>query len=407
MENKVRRFIKIYPWYWGMVGDLLFYIAIDSLFLEMVKHLTTSQIVSLTTVSTVSIIVLQFPILFVIRKIGNTASVRIGAFLLLMSAVLMTVGKSYFVIALSRVLHDMAATFRNVCTAALENNLDAVGWSDKFVGVRAKGNTVYSFITMMIAFVASLMFNLDNYLPMIGCITTCTIGFILSFFIVDYTKYNRITVKKEKRTGKINYSGLALLAIIVFGLFYPIVTSGQTDGKLFIQQNLNASLTKEATAMYIGIIVIISRIVRVVSNMFFVGMYKRYRSKTGILLTVLLGMSISLLLFGSFVPPLFLRITLMAFGYIIILFLRDPFKLYIQDVVFETTPKEQHQTLITVMEFAVKIGSAGTSFIFAMVLLNNPMWVVMAMTLAISLIEILLSLKLYKMIMHAKKERLN
>lgn len=50
-ENKLKRFNKIYPWYAGLSGDLLFWIAIDTLFLTVVKKFTAAQIVSLTSIS--------------------------------------------------------------------------------------------------------------------------------------------------------------------------------------------------------------------------------------------------------------------------------------------------------------------------------------------------------------------
>lgn len=93
----------------------------------------------------------------------------------------------------------------------------------------------------------------------------------------------------------------------------------------------------------------------------------------------------------------------MSVGYIIILFARDPFKLYMQDVIFENTPKEQHQTLITLLEFGVKIGTAGMGLSFAAILTEYSMIVVMAILFIIASIEIYLSIKLYKMIM-IKKE---
>lgn len=47
-ENRLKKFNKIYPWYAGLSGDLLFWIAIDTLFLTVVKNFTSAQIVSLT-----------------------------------------------------------------------------------------------------------------------------------------------------------------------------------------------------------------------------------------------------------------------------------------------------------------------------------------------------------------------
>ena len=82
MDRKLNRFVKIYPWFYGLTADLLFYIAVDTLFLSADKGLTAAQIVSLTTVSNVACIILQFPLLAVIRRIGNSASARLSAFLL-------------------------------------------------------------------------------------------------------------------------------------------------------------------------------------------------------------------------------------------------------------------------------------------------------------------------------------
>lgn len=403
MNKKSDRIRKVYPWYWAFEGDLLFYIAIDTLFLTVVKNFSSAQVVSLASVSTFVCILLQFPLLGIIRKIGNTASVRCGSIFLLLSAIFITVGPNYWMILLGRVFHDVAGIFRSASVVALENCLDDTDSRGEFVKIRTQGSIIYSIITMLISFVASLMFNFNHYLPMIGCITTCLIGFILSFFIVDYTKYNKLNFKKKEKV-RISYSKFVVLAIAVFGLFYPVVTSGQSDGKLFIQQNLLAELSVDDTSLIIGGILCISRIVRVVSNMLFVKIYQKYRLTMGVLLTCSLGLSIALLLFGSFITPLLFRIIVMALGYVIILFIRDPFKLYIQDILFDHTQKEQHQTLLTLMEFSVKIGTAGTGFIFTLVLLNYSMVVVMAITLVIAIAEILLSIWLYRLVLKHNTE---
>ena len=50
-QEQIKKFNKVFPWYSGLSGDLLFWIAIDTLFLTVVKKFTASQIVSLTTIS--------------------------------------------------------------------------------------------------------------------------------------------------------------------------------------------------------------------------------------------------------------------------------------------------------------------------------------------------------------------
>ncbi len=406
MNKSANRFIKLYPWYSGFTGDLLFYIAIDTLFLSLVKNFSPAQIVSLTSLSQLFCIALQFPVLFVIKKIGNTASVRTGAFFLLTSSVLITFGKSYYTVLLGRVFHDVAAIFRSASIVALENNLDLLDKRSEFVKVRTSSNTVYAVITMLISFVASYMFNLNNYLPMVGCITCCAFGFILSLFLKDSSSYNKITYKSKKTSGvKIQYNRVIILTVVIFAIFYSIVTNGQNEGKLFIQQKILLDFDVEATALIIGAIICVSRIIRVVSNLVFVKLYDKYQAKMGVALPVLQAFSIGLMLFGSFVPQVIVKILVMGVGYTIILFIRDPFRLYIQDVIFALTNKEQHQTLLTVLEFGVKIATAGIGLAFSAILMSYEMIVIIAIMLAIAIIEIVLSMILYRAILRGKEEK--
>lgn len=403
MEKKVNLFVKIFPWYYGLLADLLFYIAIDTLFLTMVKNFSPAQVVSLTAFSQFACIALQFPILFVIKKIGNTNSARIRGLCMLVSAILITVGKNFHLVLLGRIFHDVAAIFGSASVVALENNLDLVGRRNDFVRVRTAGNTVYAVITMLISFVASLMFNLNNYLPMIGCITTCAVGFVLSLFMKDYSDYNKISYgKKKDGKAKVHYSKFVIMAIIVYAMFYPIVSSGQSEGKLFIQQHVLSDFNVDNTALIIGAIVCVSRIIRVFSNIVFARLYKKYQAKMGIALPVLLSFSMGFLLFGSFIPSIFVKIAVMSVGYIIILFARDPFRLYMQDVLFENTPKEQHQTLLAILEFSVKVGTAAMGLSFSAILLSYPMVAVITILFVLSMIEIMLGIKLYKMVLSAK-----
>ena len=406
MKSNAGRFIKVFPWYYGMTGDLLFYIAIDTLFLTLVKNLSAAQIVSLSSLSQFICIALQFPVLFVIKRIGNTASVRTGAGFLLLSALTLTFCKSYYLLLLGRVFHDIAGIFHTASVVALENNLELEDRRGDFVKVRTQGNTVYAMVTMLISFVASMMFNLNHFLPMIGCITTCALGFLLTFFMKDCSGYNKITPTRTKQEKlRFNYGALIVLAMVVYALFYPLVSEGQSIGKLFIQQELFLDFDTEKTALIIGVVVCISRIIRVFSNMVFARLYRIYKNKVGIALPVLLGIALSCQLFGSMLPLIPVKICVMAFGYIIILFARDPFRLYMQDVILEHTPKQQHQTLLTMMTFGIKVGTAGMGLAFSAILVNHPMSLVVAIMLTITVVEILLSMKLYQMIRSARKAK--
>lgn len=399
MEKSIKRYLQVFPWYSGFTGDLLFYIAVDTLFLTIVKNFTPSQIVSVTSLSQLICIALQFPVLFIIRRIGNTASVRAGALFLLLSALFISFGPTYFSVLLGRIFHDVAVIFRSASVVALENNLDLIDRRKDFVRLRTAANTVYSVVTMLISFVASYLFNLNHYLPMIGCITTCTVGVILSLFMKDCSPYNKIPSRRKDGTKmKVRCNRIILLSVVLYAGFYALVSSGQGEGKLFIQQNILLSFDVEQTSLIIGAMICVSRVIRVLSNVVFERLYGKYRAKMGVILPVLLGTALALMLFGSTIPPVAVKIVVMALGYTVVLFIRDPYRLYAQDVLFSATPKDQHQTLLTVLEFGVKIATAGIGLGFSAILLGYPMIVVMAIMLGLSVLEILSGVVLYRWI---------
>ena len=403
-DKKINRFIKVYPFHAGLTADLLFYIAIDTLFLKLVKGFTPAEIVSLNAISQLVCILLQFPLLLVIKKIGNTASIRTGSTCLLLSALLITFGNGYAMVLIGRVFHDVAGILKTAETVALENNLDLVGRRRDFVRIRTRANTVYSVITMIISFVASLMFNLNHYFPMICCIMTCFTGFVLSMIMKDNSDYNKIDRKKLNRSrAKIRLSKLIVLTIVSYAVYYSLVSSAQSEGKLFIQENLLLDFNEDNTALILGAIVCISRIIRVASNVVFAKLYEKYQAKTGIVLPVMLCMSTVFLFAGSFIPYTVLKYVVMGLGYSIILFARDPFRLFIQDAVIQNTPKEQHQTLLTVLAFGVKIVTAGMGLSFSAILLSFPMSLVIGIMIAVAVVEIVLSVFLYRQIMIGRK----
>ena len=403
-QKKIDRFNKIFPWYSGLSGDLLFWVAIDTLFLTVVKKLNASQIVSLTTIGLIICIILQIPLLKMIKKIGNTNSVRLGSLLLLVSSLLLTFGTNYLSIVLGKVAYEVAFTFQNMANAILKNNLELQNKSDEYIKIKTNSNTIYAVVTMIIAFIASPMFNINNYLPMIGCIIFCLICFILSFYIIDFSDYDKVEEKQEtNKKKKTKYSKIIIILLISYGLFYPIVNSGQQNGKLFIQQELLLNFSVEITALIIGAILCVSRIVRVISNLTFNKIHNKYKEKVGVLLPILLFSSIAFMISGSFIKSyLLLKFVIMSCGYVIILFIRDPFKVYMQDLALRCVKNEEQQTVLTTMELSRKIVRTIISLSFTIILLKEPMIIVISILGILSIIEIIISIRLYKLILADK-----
>ena len=91
---------------------------------------------------------------------------------------------------------------------------------------------------------------------------------------------------------------------------------------------------------------------------------------------------------------------IMGFGYVMILFIRDPFKVYMQDIALKNTDKNSQQTVLTAMELSRKIVRTIISLSFTAILLKSPMLLVISILVVLSIIEIFVSIYLYKIIMN-------
>ena len=87
--KKINRSIKIYPIFAAFTGDLIFFVPIDTLFLTLVKGLSASQITAMTMLSLIICICFQNAILYIVKKIGNVNSLRLGATMLLIASLLL------------------------------------------------------------------------------------------------------------------------------------------------------------------------------------------------------------------------------------------------------------------------------------------------------------------------------
>lgn len=74
-----------------------------------------------------------------------------------------------------------------------------------------------------------------------------------------------------------------------------------------------------------------------------------------------------------------------------------------QDLALRNIGKEKQQSLLTTMELSRKIGRAIMSLSFTIILVNNPMITVIAILFILSIIEILVSIKLYKLVVNGKE----
>ena len=389
---------SIIPYFMGLSDDLMFFIAINSLFFTVVKNLSTAQMSFLTTISSLSCILLQIPFLKIIQKMGNIQSIRLGTIMLLTSSILMTFGESYIIIMIGHIIYITASLFKKMDNVVLENNLKYLHKEENYAKILSKSKVIYSIITTIIALVVGGIFAINHYLPMYLCIGTCIIDVILSFCIYDINE-NKETIPSTTKIEKIKFSKLVKIIILSFGLLYATISVGQTNSKLFIQYNLQEYFEVGLTATYLGFIIVTSRISRIVGNLIFRKIYGKLKDKINLLLPSIGMLAFICILVGSyFQSAIIIKFLFMTIGFDLILAIRDPIEVYATDVLLKNTETHEQQKAISYLQLSRRIGETIISLLFSLILLKLELIYVIICLFVFGMISLRVNTQLYKMI---------
>lgn len=402
-EERINLSNKLYPLYDGLSKDLLFYIAIDTLFLTVAKGFTAVQISLLGFIPTFICVLLKPVLLRAVKRLGNVQSSRVGTFMLLSSAVLITLGTTFYIISIGRVLYESAFILKSMESITLKKNLEHQEKANQYMRIRGASNTVYASATFIIAIVAGPMFNVSPYLPMCLCILFCVITFCLSFTFYEVKdKEDNLETKNKpqkcREEKKSKLSKILLLAMISNALFINIVFVGQQDSKLFIQYQLTDWYGITTTATLLTLIVASSRLSRIVLNMVFNKYYQKFKNQIPIVLSSVLVIGFGSIILGAVLPlHNIIKVIFMTLGFDLIIPMRDTFIIYIEDVVLSHSKKEEQQELFTNMEVLVKVGKVAMNLAISLLLLKVDLYYIMWMFVLAGVVEILLSRKIVKL----------
>ena len=199
---------------------------------------------------------------------------------------------------------------------------------------------------------------------MIFCMTVCFINIILSNFFYEVKTNNEILNEKSK----FKFSKILFLLTALYGLFYASISIGQTNSKLFMQYDMSRFLNTESIAIYLSIILALSRLSRTLSNLVFMKVYKKLKNNIVKLLEATLLSAFTLMLIGHFVGNGMLGIIIMALGFFLFLAIRDPFDNSIRKICFDNSEQQNHDKIIVYLSLSRKIGEVFFSGIIAMIL---------------------------------------
>lgn len=397
--SKIRSSIKLYPTFYALSADLIFFVPIDTLFLTLVKGLNASQISAMTMIGLLICILSQKIIVKVTKRIGNANSIRLGALMLFISSVILTFGKSFISLIIYRIINELAFMFWNMTSILLRNDLIYLGKKEEYYTVRNKAKVMYGITTMITALILGYLFNVNKYLPMYISLVIYFIIFIISFkfYEVQEKEDNNSEEIKKDKDKKIELTSTIFFVVLSNAIFYSIIKMGQNNSKLFMQYDFQKVLSIEMVTYYITIIVFISRIARILGNMIFGKLYLKIKDKMSMVLTFLECMSFALLILGHFIEFNFiLKVIIMSSGFFLILAIRDSFQVYIEDTALKITKKDEQQKIMIDIEVYRKLGQLLLSGAFTLILIKYELIVIEFILLILSIIEITVNKKMCK-----------
>lgn len=396
--SKIKRSIRLYPIFYAFSADLIFFVPIDTLYLNLVKGMDASQISAMTMIGLLICILAKNTIVKIAKKIGNANSVKVGALMLFIASIILTFGKSFISLVMYKIIYEVAFMFWDLTSILLRNDLIYLNKQDKYFSVRNKAKVMYGITTMITALASGYLFNLDKYLPMYISIIMYFIIFILSFAFYEEKVDEENDIRPTNTDNKkISITSTIFFIILSNTIFYTVIKFGQNNSKLFMQYDFQKVLSVEMVTYLITVIVFISRIVRIIGNIIFDKLYLKIKDKMSMVLTILEFMAFALLIIGHFIGFNFiLKVIVMSAGFFLILAIRDSFSIYIEDTALKITKQDEQQKIMINIETYRKLGQLLLSVVFTLILMKYELIVIEFILLGLSAIEIIVNRKMCK-----------
>ena len=353
------RFYRNYLWYTATETNLLFFVVCDAMFLTEVKHLSMEQVSLSITLSLIFALLVQYPLLKVINRIGNRSAVRVGSILFLMSPVLTAAAPNFFVILLSGFLKCIGHTFNAIGTAVMKNRLSREGCGDQYVSWQSDASGAGALLMMATSLVCGALYRADPYYPAVACILFCVTGVIAAYRITEEeqpaentgTVYSLEQFRLEHRHIS---DSIGLLIFISFAIVSALTGSGLT----YVRLNFQELLAGQGSGFVVSLLSIVSTLVYLLKFLSNVIMRKGYYvvgDRAAVIISALLVTGLLLQTIPWLIPAANLAAMLFT-GYLMLAFVRDPYITLVQNITLETDDNGRQQARLIALNASKKAG---------------------------------------------------
>jgi len=236
--------MKIYPLYRMLSMDLLFYYAIEFLFITQVKGLTPSDFMLGQVFFAIFSILLQISSSMLIEKIGVRKATILSNLFNTCFLLCILCCNSLWTLILAQLMSAMCYSIKNTSETTLLNYSVPEGAhkGEIYSRIEARGEKRYYYCNAITSIIAGILYGINPYYAIIASICIMILTTILSFQFKDIEAYIEKETKKEETTihKKMKKSlkeikesfktiskserlrGLLLYASIIWGIYWLI-----------------------------------------------------------------------------------------------------------------------------------------------------------------------------------------
>lgn len=397
--KETNKTVKFFWLYRALSYDLVFYYTVAALYYTSVKGFTPGQFVLLGAFVAFSSFVFMIPASLLVKKLGNTISVRVGSFLWILYLIGLLAFSNIYALFAIECLCSFGTCLKVLSDSPLiVNTLKVNNRSDEYLKQESKGVGCYFLIDCVAALLAGVLFNVNPYLPMIMCLLFVVLMFILSFLIKDESEQRKIIViepnKPAKEKVKITKS-FAFFLLFVFAIYSLIMSIADLKDLGLIELGFNA--------IAISLVAFASKIINFLSARIF-GKYGNNASKKFVIIlsTVLIAMVVLVGIFYLFVTNKIAKIILIIACLLVLECIKQPYKLYAKNQLRKFSNEQNQNKLYTIYFMCEMLADTLLSIVGGFVLMGSTVGVSYLILVAATALPIIVSV-----ILHLKSKKID
>ena len=281
LKNKKKRNIDLYKSYRTFAYDLMFYYAIEYLFLTVEKGLNAAQVLKFNAFYILFKFITQIPVTLLIQRVGKKNSIVIANVICAMHLFIIIFANNFEILIFSQFLSAICFTIKATCETDML--YDSIEHGEErgsiFSKIDGKSLSRHFYFEAISAVIAGLLFVTNHYIPMVLCLVVSLFTTFIS------TKFENVEVKEKAETigeelKKIRYATRNIFKSkrLTTLLFFNSLMVAMFK---ILQSLRNAILVEvEMPQAYFGIIFAILGIISGIAAKNQNRIHKRYRNRT-------------------------------------------------------------------------------------------------------------------------------